>query len=129
MLTAIGLSALGAPCEQVRGRGSGIQQLTCAFRAHHGQRSCVEQSYLHQDGGLVPVDVLGGYLAVLELHDPHRGDLDSLAGGGTPGSIQSICVVWVKLSIISSTTRSSPTVRERKATCVYGGFLGIKCSE
>ena len=49
--------------------------------------------------------------------------------GATPGSIQSISIVWVKRMIISSTSWSIPMVRETGTISVSGGILGMKCRE
>jgi hypothetical protein len=45
--------------------------------------------------------------------------------GGTPGSIQGISWVWVKVKINSSTNWSCPTVREMSESVVSGGMLGM----
>jgi hypothetical protein len=49
--------------------------------------------------------------------------------GGTPGSIHSIFIVWVKRKTISSTSRSVPMVRETGTISVSAGILGMKSRE
>jgi hypothetical protein len=56
------------------------------------------------------------------VHDDHQRNLDPLPGGRQAGNIQSIRIVWVNLNTISSTTRSSPTVREIGVISVSGGI-------
>ena len=46
--------------------------------------------------------------------------------GATPGSIQSISRSWVNSKIISSTTRSAPTVRDTGISAVSSGFALTK---
>jgi hypothetical protein len=53
----------------------------------------------------------------------------ALPVGATPGSIQSIAMVWVKRKIISSTRRWDPIVRDRGTICVSGGIFGMKWRE
>ena len=49
--------------------------------------------------------------------------------GAMPGSIQSISMLWVNLSTISSTSWSTPTVRETGTISMSGGIFGMKCVE
>jgi hypothetical protein len=65
-------------------------------------------------------------LAVTELHDCDKRHLDLAAGGGTPGSNQSISEVCVKLNSISSTSLSVPTVRLTGTSLVSGGLASMK---
>jgi len=46
--------------------------------------------------------------------------------GGTPGSIQSISLVWVKENSISSTIWSAPTVRLIGVSAVSAGLPPMK---
>jgi hypothetical protein len=46
--------------------------------------------------------------------------------GAMPGSIQSISVVWVKRTTISSTTRSAPTVRLTGISSMSAGLAPMK---
>jgi hypothetical protein len=69
-------------------------------------------------------------LAVTESHNRDQRDFHLAMGRSTmPGSIQGISCVWVKEKIISSTSWSSPTVREMGVSLVSGGMLGIKSRE
>src|SRR5262245_18802783 len=53
---------------EVVGRLGRVEQLGCDLAAANGQRA-VEQPGLDEDGGLVPINVLMGDLAAVELND------------------------------------------------------------
>ena len=71
---------------QIERDGSlGFEHLAGALGAASRQTGGIEQSDLHQNAGLVPVDVLMPISTRFPV-------------GGTPGRSQSIGIVWVKLS-------------------------------
>src|SRR5437867_13321727 len=43
--------------------------------------SALQEAHLAQDGGVIPVDPLGGELVAAELHDHHHVELDLLPRG------------------------------------------------
>ena len=82
--------------------------------AGHRQLRLIQQSDLHEQGRLVPIDMLKAILPSLKPTTTTWGRTTFRPVGGTPGSRAGISQSWVKLTIISSTTRVSSTVRERR---------------
>src|SRR5712692_10014445 len=62
-------------------RPSGIHDLPGRLYSRDRQFGRAEKPELDQDGGLIPVDMLVGQLAVSKVDDHHQRDLDSPAGG------------------------------------------------
>lgn len=58
-----------------------FQKSSGLLHPHHGQPLGIQQAHLHQERGLVSVDVLGRDLATLEFHDRHVGQLHVPARG------------------------------------------------
>jgi len=67
-------------------------------------------------------------LVVAKVHNRHQLNSTRRPVGATPGSIQSIAIVCVNWKTISSTMRSSPTVRETSVIAVSGGICGISAA-
>jgi len=72
---------------------------------HAGHRHVVgiQETDLHKNGSLIPVDVLIASLPSRNCTMATTGTSTLRPVGGTPGSIQSISEVCVKLNSISST--------------------------
>ena len=58
-----------------------IEQLMGLLAAADRQRRRIQQANLHQQLGLVPIDVLVGDLTVFDSHDYHDGQFDLAAAG------------------------------------------------
>src|SRR5882757_6978153 len=67
------------------GREFGIENLAGALSAGHRQTLGIKQPDLHQDAGLIPIDVLMRNLAVLEADHDSEGHLNWLSRGRNAG--------------------------------------------
>jgi len=103
-----------------------IEQGSCLLHPDGWKHLGVEETDLHEKRRLVPINVLVGDLAVLELHHHDMRKLHMLAVGLIPGSANSSGTSCVKLTISSSTTWSRPTVRETGTTLVSAGHFPMK---
>ena len=115
------------PPDQLVRRQIGIQYLARRFDPGHWERRGVEQADLDEHRRLIPVDPLADDVVVTDLTTTTRGTSTFRPVGATPGSIQSMTMSCVNEKIISSITRSRPTVRQTGVMAVSSGIFGMKC--
>src|SRR3979409_2651473 len=67
------------------GRQFWIEHFPCAFRAAYWQSFGIEETYLHQHAGLVPVDMLMRNFSVFESRNHRHGHFNGFPGGRNAG--------------------------------------------